>query len=65
MPTDVPLYYRQTFNISSIKSRNLDISRLVVFAQSIEARYWVENADVVGAELTSDHIWVINNFVAD
>ena len=38
------------------------------FAQSIEARFWVENEDAAGARLTDDahnnYIWVINNFFA-
>ena len=49
-------------NISCTQSPNLNVSvlgsQLVVFAQSIEARCWVENEDVVVAERR-----VINNFI--
>ena len=39
------------------------LSRVAVdFAQSIEARCWVENEDVVGA--ATNYIWVINNVIA-
>ena len=48
--------YPQTSSISTTKSQNLNVSRLVwqnfAFAQSIEARRWVENEDVVGAAPT-------------
>ena len=49
--------YRQVSNIRRSKSKNLKrfSSRLaVVCAQSIEARCWVENEDVVGAVPTGD-----------
>ena len=47
-------YYCQTSNISHIKSQQFS-SRLVVgFAQSIEARYLVDNEDVVGAAKTGN-----------
>ena len=43
------VYYCQTSNVSCTKSQNLNVSHFVVFAQSIEARCYVENEDVVGA----------------
>ena len=49
--------YRNVSNISCTKSQNLNDSRLVleiVFTQSIEAGYQVENEDVVGAAPTGD-----------
>ena len=47
--------YRQFSNIRCTKSQNINVSRLaVVFAQSIEARCYVENEDVVGATPTGD-----------
>ena len=61
--------YRKLSNIKHTKSQNLNVPHLVLqlsFAQSIEARCYVENEDVVGAEPTGDgcsnYIWVINNF---
>ena len=45
--------YHQTSNISLTKSQNLCVSCLV-FAQSIEARCYVEDEDVVGAAPTGD-----------
>ena len=49
------LCYCQTSNIIHTKSQNFNVSRLaVVFAQSIKARCWVENEDVVGAAPTGD-----------
>ena len=47
-------YYRQTSNISRTKYQHLSVSRLVLqlFAQSIEARCWVANEEVVGAAPT-------------
>ena len=50
--------YRQISNISHTKFQNWNVSRLVlqlvVFAQSIDAKYYVENEDVVGAAPTGD-----------
>ena len=49
--------YRKTSNLSRTQSQKLKCfsSRLaVVFAQSIEAKCWVENEDVVGAAPTGD-----------
>ena len=49
--------YRQISNTSRTKSKNLNVSRLVLkvaFAQSIEARCLVESEDVVGAAPTGD-----------
>ena len=48
---------RRISNIRRAKSQNLNISRLVLqlfFSQSIEARCYVENEDVVGAAPTGD-----------
>ena len=45
--------YRQVSNIRRTKSQHLKDSR-TVFAESLEARYWVENEDVVGAAPTGD-----------
>ena len=47
----------KTSNIRHIKPQNLNVIRLVVavvFAQSIEAKWQVENEDVVGAAPTGD-----------
>ena len=47
--------YRQTSNMNRTKSQNSNFSRLtlsIVFAQSIEARCYVETEDVVGAAPT-------------
>ena len=49
--------YHQICNTSRTKSQNvifLSFRSSVVFAQSIEARCWVENEDVVGAAPTGD-----------
>ena len=46
--------YRQFSNIRRTHFQNINVSRLVVFAQSIEARCSVENEDVVGAAPTGD-----------
>ena len=48
--------YRKISNIRCTKSRNLNDSRLAlpVSGQSIEARGYVENEDVVGAAPTGD-----------
>ena len=65
--------YRRTSNISkSHQIPNLKClsSRLAVaFSQSIEARCYVENEDVVAAApkgdvSTTSEFWVINNFIA-
>ena len=47
--------HRQTSNLRRNKSQDPTVSRLV-FAQTIETRYSVENEDVVGASP-----WVVNN----
>ena len=47
--------YHQTSNIRHTKSKNLNVSRLVLhLAQSIKPRCWVENEDVVGAAPPGD-----------
>ena len=50
--------YRKTSSLSHTKSQNLNVSCLLLQwslpNQSIEARYQVENEDVVGAAPTGD-----------
>ena len=49
--------YRQISNTSCTKSKNLkrfSFHPAIIFAQSIEARCWIENEDVVGAAPTGD-----------
>ena len=47
--------YRKTSSKSHTKSKNFNVSCLVVvFTQSIEAKCWVKHVDVVGAAPTGD-----------
>ena len=60
------IYLYKTHHIPNFKGF---LSRLAfVFAQSIEAMYYVENEDVVGVgsadRRCSNYIWVINNCIA-
>ena len=48
--------YRQISLTRRTKSQNLNVSRAIVFAQSIEARCYVKNEDVVGAAPTGDDL---------
>ena len=45
--------YRQVSNIRRTKSQHFIDSRTAVFAEYLEARFWVENEDVVGAAPSS------------
>ena len=54
LPSSANEFYRKVSNIGHNKSQNLNVSRLVVFAQSIEAECQADNEDVVGAAPTGD-----------
>ena len=59
------IVYCQTSNISGTKYQNFNVSRFVLqlsYAQSTEARCYVDNEDVVGAAPTG--ICMIKNHIA-